>query len=133
MIQRVCRVLFSVFSSVSSSWSNWTISLIDRVPLRDSSPIANSSLITMGEREMVFSISICQVVDLLRRVHLGREDIVHLVVEQVAALLAHVDELAYLVILFFNHQRQRFLHLSGRACPKAIPWPKEGHPDAPTG
>jgi hypothetical protein len=54
-----------------------------------------------------------QVVELLRRVHLRREEIVHLVVEQVAALLARVDELAYLVILFFNDQCQRFLRLSG--------------------
>src|SRR5205807_9124369 len=44
--------------------------------------------------------------------HLGREDIVHLIVKQVAPLLAHVDELAYLVIFFFNCQRQSFLPCS---------------------
>ena len=43
-----------------------------------------------------------QVVDLLRRVHLGREHVVYLVVEQVAAFLAHVDELADLVIRFLQ-------------------------------
>ncbi len=53
------------------------------------------------------------VVDLFRRVHLGRKDIVHLVVEQVAAFLAHVDEVADLATLLFNHQQQRFLPLSG--------------------
>jgi hypothetical protein len=46
-------------------------------------------------------------------VHLNRQDIVYFVIEQVAAFLAHVDELAYLVILFFNYQRQRFPPLSG--------------------
>ena len=53
-----------------------------------------------------------QVVNFFRGVLLGRQDIVHLIVEQVAAFLAHGDELPYLVILFFNHQGQRFLPFS---------------------
>jgi len=39
----------------------------------------------------------------------GEQDIVDFVVEQITALLAHGDEGADPVILFFNRQRQRFL------------------------
>src|SRR5207245_4644749 len=58
-----------------------------------------------------------QVINLLRRMHLRRKNIVDLVIEQVAPLFAHVDELTYLVVFFFNRQRQRFLPWSeiGRA------------------
>src|SRR5260370_286478 len=55
----VCLVLLAIFSSVSSSSSNWTISLMERTPLRRSSPTAISSLITMGERVMDFMTTSC--------------------------------------------------------------------------
>ena len=186
----VCLVLFSIFSSVSSSSSNCTISLIERAPLRRSSAMAISSLITIGERVIVFSTSSwprsmrlamatspsrvssgtvpisrrymrtgslvfssrpgvrssstssrsggllfgfafggfrgfqCrarglgggdvfvdvdavsleggkQIVDLFRGVYFRGQDVVDFVVEQVAPLLAHVDELAYLIVFFF--------------------------------
>src|SRR5579864_5358196 len=45
--------------------------------------------------------------------HFGRENVVHLVVEQIAALLADTDEMAYLVVLFLDHRCQGFLRLSG--------------------
>src|SRR5260370_12325819 len=59
MILRVCLVLFSIFFSVSFSSSNSTISLIDRMFFRSSSPIVSIALRTIGEREIVFSTSIC--------------------------------------------------------------------------
>ena len=45
-----------------------------------------------------------QVVQLLRRGDFGRQQLVDLVVEEVALLLADVDELPYLVVLVFNRQ-----------------------------
>ena len=36
--------------------------------------------------------------------HLGRQDIVHLIVEQVTAFLAHGDELPYLIVFFLKSQ-----------------------------
>ncbi len=51
-----------------------------------------------------------QVVDFLRRRHFRRQNIIHLIVEQVAALLAHGDELPYLIVFFLNANRcQNFL------------------------
>ncbi len=55
----VCFVLFAIFSSVSSSSSNCTISLIDRAPLRKSSPTAINSLITIGDRVIDFITTSC--------------------------------------------------------------------------
>ena len=46
-----------------------------------------------------------QIVDFFRGVHLGRQDVVHLIVEQVAPLLAHGDELPYLIVFFLKSQR----------------------------
>ena len=46
-----------------------------------------------------------QVVNFFRGVHLGRQDIVHLIVEQVSPLLAHGDELPYLIVFFLKSQR----------------------------
>ena len=45
-----------------------------------------------------------QIVDFLRGVDLGRQDIVHLIVEQVTAFLAHRDELSYLIVFFLKSQ-----------------------------
>ena len=45
-----------------------------------------------------------QIVNFFRGMHLGRQDIVHLIVEQVTALLAHGDELSYLIVFFFKSQ-----------------------------
>ena len=59
MILMVRLVLFSIFFSVSFSSSNSTISLIDRIFFRSSSPIVSIALRTIGEREIVFSTSIC--------------------------------------------------------------------------
>ena len=42
-----------------------------------------------------------QVVDFFRGVNFRRQDIVYFVVEQVAPLLAHGDELTYLIVFFF--------------------------------
>ena len=41
-----------------------------------------------------------QIVNFFRGVHLGRQNIVHLIVEQVTAFLAHGDELPYLIVFF---------------------------------
>src|SRR3989454_774116 len=59
MYLSVCLVLLAIFSSVSSSSSNCTISLMDRTPLRKSSPTAISSLITIGERVIDFITTSC--------------------------------------------------------------------------
>ena len=45
-----------------------------------------------------------QVVELLRRGDLGRQQLVHLVIEQVSLLFADVDELPDLVVLVLNRQ-----------------------------
>jgi hypothetical protein len=45
-----------------------------------------------------------QIVQLLRRGDVGRQQLVHLVVEEVALLLADGDELSNLVVLLFNGQ-----------------------------
>jgi hypothetical protein len=37
--------------------------------------------------------------------HLRRKDIVHFIVEQVTAFLAHSDELSYLIVFFFKGYR----------------------------
>src|SRR5713101_3137752 len=50
-----------------------------------------------------------EVVNLLRRVHFGGKDVVYFVIEQVSPLLAHGNELAYLIIFLFNGQRQEIL------------------------
>ena len=50
-----------------------------------------------------------QVVDFFRGVHFGGQDVVYFVIEQVAALLAHGNELPYLIVFFFNGQRQEIL------------------------
>jgi hypothetical protein len=34
--------------------------------------------------------------------HFGRQEVIDLIVEEVAALLAHRDELAYLIVFFFQ-------------------------------
>ena len=47
-----------------------------------------------------------QVVDFFRGMNFGGQDVVYFVVEQVAPLLAHVDELAYLIVFFFQSQSQ---------------------------
>src|SRR6266851_2415733 len=52
--------------------------------------------------------------------HFGRKNIVDLVIEQVAPLLTHQDELTYLVVFFFNRQRQSFLPWSDQP---ATHWP----------
>src|SRR3984957_6395325 len=57
--------------------------------------------------------------------HFWGENVVHLSVEQIPALLANTDEFAYLVVLFLDHQCQGFLRLSGcrligRDCPNAL-------------
>ena len=57
-----------------------------------------------------------QIVDFFRRVHLGRQGIVHLFVKQVAALRAHGDEVPHLLV--FNHQRQRFLPVLAHCQPR---------------
>ena len=59
-----------------------------------------------------------QVVDLLRGMHFGGQDVVYFVIEQVAPLLAHGNELPYLIIFFFNRQRQGILpKLNGSLMP----------------
>jgi hypothetical protein len=45
-----------------------------------------------------------EVVELVGRRDFGREELVDLVVEKVALLLADVNELAYLVVLFFDRE-----------------------------
>ena len=47
-----------------------------------------------------------EVVELFRRGDLGRQELVHLVVEQVSLLLADGDQLAYFVVFLFNRQDQ---------------------------
>ncbi len=47
-----------------------------------------------------------QVVDFFGGVHFGGQGIVYFVVEQVPALLAHGNELPYLIVFLFNGQRQ---------------------------
>ena len=196
----VFLVLFSVSSSVSSSWSNCTIFLIESVPLRRSSPTADQflehdrrarnrlehhqvpALHALGDGHFVLALEQRhgahfaqvqahgivvlvehprrqvqfalfgygqlvlgfdfggfgggrigggagglgggevfvnidavaleggeQVVDLFRGMHFGRQNVVYFVVEQVAALLAHGNELLYLVVFLFNRQRQGIL------------------------
>src|ERR1700690_663211 len=51
-------------------------------------------------------------VDLLGGVHFGGKSVVHFVVEQIAALLADVNELAYLFVLFLDGECQNILRLS---------------------
>ena len=53
-----------------------------------------------------------QIVDLFRGMHFGGQGVVDFVVEQVAALLTHVDELAYLIVFFFQSQGQEILRAS---------------------
>src|SRR5271156_3061707 len=48
-------------------------------------------------------------VNLVGGMHFWGENVVHLVVEQIAALLANPDELAYLVVLFLDRRCQGFL------------------------
>ena len=71
-----------------------------------------------------------EVVDFFRRVDFGRKDVVHFVVEQVAALLAHGNELAYRVVFFLKTQSHKLLPRSssghadrqvspGTPCPRA--------------
>ena len=68
-----------------------------------------------------------QIVNFLRGVHLGRQDIVHLIVEQVAPLLAHGDELSNLVVFFFKSQRHAsFPLIEPIGAPIGIPECKEG-------
>jgi hypothetical protein len=50
-----------------------------------------------------------QIIDFLRRVDFGGQTIIYLIVEQVATFLAQIDEIADLIILLFNHLRQRLL------------------------
>src|SRR5882672_3037015 len=57
MCLSVCFVLFAIFSSVSSSSSNCTISLMERTPLRRSSPTAMSSLMTIGQLVVMKAIT----------------------------------------------------------------------------
>ncbi len=45
-----------------------------------------------------------QIVNFFRGMHLGRQNIVHFIVEQVTAFLAHRDELSYLIVFFFKSQ-----------------------------
>jgi hypothetical protein len=40
--------------------------------------------------------------------NLGRQDVVHFIVEQVAPLLTHGDELPYLIVFFLKSQRHAF-------------------------
>ncbi len=47
-----------------------------------------------------------QVVDFFRGVYFGRQGVVYFVVEQVPALFTQGDELPYLIVFFFNSQRQ---------------------------
>ena len=58
-----------------------------------------------------------QVVNFFRGVHFGGQDIVYFVVEQVAALLAHGNELTYLIVFFFDSQRQGVLQNNARSSP----------------
>jgi hypothetical protein len=46
-----------------------------------------------------------QIVDFFRGMNLGRQNVVDLIVEQVAALLAHGDELPYLIVFFLESNR----------------------------
>ncbi len=46
-----------------------------------------------------------QIVNFFRGVNLGRQDVIHLIVEQVTPLLAHGDELPYLIVFFLKSQR----------------------------
>ena len=57
-----------------------------------------------------------QIVNFFRGMNLGRQDIVHLIVEQVAALLAHGDELTYLVVLFLKSYRHTSSLAEVRRC-----------------
>src|SRR4029077_14859993 len=65
----------------------------------------------LGAREVLVHVDAValesreQVVDFLGGMHFRWQDIVHLIVEQVAALLAHVDELPYLIVFFLDGQR----------------------------
>ena len=53
-----------------------------------------------------------QVVELVRRGDVGRQQLVDLVVEQVALFLADGDELLYFVVFFFDRQRRVLLNCS---------------------
>src|SRR5262249_16225363 len=46
-----------------------------------------------------------QVVEFLRRGDLGRQELIHLVVEEIPLLLADADELPYFVVFFFERER----------------------------
>ena len=50
-----------------------------------------------------------KVVDFFRGVDFGGQDVVYFVIEQVPALLAHGNELPYLIVFFFDSQRQGVL------------------------
>ena len=50
-----------------------------------------------------------KIVNFFRGVHFRGQNIVYFVIQQVAALLAHVDELPYLIVFFFKSQCQGFL------------------------
>ena len=50
-----------------------------------------------------------QAVNLRRCVRLARQDVVHLVIKDITAFLAQVDEAANPLILFLKHKRQRLL------------------------
>src|SRR6202521_3672147 len=48
-----------------------------------------------------------EVVNFFRGMHFGGQNVVYFVIEQVPALLAHGNELPYLIVFLFNSQRQR--------------------------
>src|SRR5487761_593760 len=54
-----------------------------------------------------------QVIDFLGGMDFRRQDVVYLIVKEVTALLAHIDQLTYLVVFLFNCQRQVFLPRRG--------------------
>jgi hypothetical protein len=59
-----------------------------------------------------------QVIDLFRRMHFRRKRIVDLIIEQIAPLFAHYDELFYCLIFLFKTYRHKVLPISTPQCRK---------------
>ena len=84
-------------------------------PVRSSSLSLAVLLVRVDDLDAGAAERVEQVVELVGRGDLRRQQLVDLVVEQVALFLADGDELPYFVVFFFD--RQRHVLLSSASCP----------------
>ena len=78
--------------------------------------VAKIFLIRVDDLDAGAAEGVEQIVELVRRGDFGRQRLVDLVVEQVALLLADVNQLPYFVVFFFDRHR-----LSSRCRPRSLP------------